>query len=883
MNCNEVRKKFLEFFQNKKHQIVSSAPLQIENDPTLLFTNAGMNQFKDVFTGADKRDYDKATTSQKCLRISGKHNDFENVGITARHHTFFEMLGNFSFGDYFKKEAIEYAWEFSTEVLKLDKSKIWVTIFEEDDEAKELWIKHTDIKPERVLKMGADENYWSMGAKGPCGPCSEIHYYVGPEDREQTEADFRKDDGSYLEFWNLVFMQFNKEEDGTLSNLPKPSVDTGMGLERMTAIVSKAESNYECDELKSILKLCEQLSGFKYKGGRFGESLSNNDPQYLQDVAMRVLADHSRAMTFLIAEGLTPGSDGRSYVLRRLIRRAVRHARVLKFNSTILDKTCKIVIDTMGSAYPELKEKEEIILKVVEAEELKFKETIESGMQILENEVKKIEKGKELSGEVAFLLHDTYGFPVDLTADALKTYGLSINHDEFKKAMQSQKERSRGVRADKNIKYEAHNINASSTTFVGYQKYEHESELEQIISEEVNIKRGDTCILIFKETPFYAESGGQVSDTGKIVFKNSNFKVLNVEKVNNKYFLHTAKLIDGELSEKNINEKAELLVDINKRSKASNNHSATHLVHAALRKVLGSHVKQAGSRVAENSFRFDYSHFETVTREQLIEIEKIVNEEILKNNQISTIETTFEDAKEKGALAFFGDKYGDKVRMVSIGENSKELCGGTHAKQSGDIGLVHIVNESSIAAGVRRIECVSGMAVSNSLWEKEQREQALATLLKTNQDGLIDRVEKLLEKQKELESELQGLKIKNINDLSADYLSKVEESPSGVKVLAVKVEDNLDNNELRKMVDSLRIQLKSGVVALVSNNSENKATLVSGVTSDLTKTIHVGNIVKQVASAASGKGGGRADFAQAGGLEASKTDEALKQFMQAIN
>ncbi|MCL4149015.1 UNVERIFIED_CONTAM: hypothetical protein GTU68_037056 [Idotea baltica] len=860
MNCNEVRKKFLEFYQSKKHQIVTSAPLQIENDPTLLFTNAGMNQFKDVFTGADKRDYNKATTSQKCLRISGKHNDFENVGITARHHTFFEMLGNFSFGDYFKKEAIQYAWEFSTGVLKLDKSKLWVTIFEEDDEAKELWIKHTDVNPDRILKMGADENYWSMGATGPCGP----------EDREQTEEDFRKDDGSYLEFWNLVFMQFNKEEDGTLSDLPKPSVDTGMGLERMTAIVSKAESNYECDELKSILKLCEDLSGFKY------------DEQYLQDVAMRVLADHSRAMTFLIAEGLTPGSDGRSYVLRRLIRRAVRHARVLKFNSTILNKTCKIVIDTMSSAYPELKEKEKIILKVVEAEELKFKETIESGMQILETEVKKLKNGKELSGEVAFLLHDTYGFPIDLTADALKSYGLSVNKKEFAQAMQSQKERSRGVRADKNIKFEAHNIKAECTTFVGYENYEYESELEQIISEESKLKKGDTCILIFKETPFYAESGGQVSDRGRVVFKNAIFEVLNVEKVNNKYFLHTAKLIDGEFGEKNLNEKAKLLVDIERRVKASNNHSATHLVHAALRKILGDHVKQAGSRVDANSFRFDYSHFETVTNNQLIEIEKIVNEEILNNNQISTIETSLEDAKEKGALAFFGDKYGEKVRMVSVGENSKELCGGTHAKQSGDIGLIHIVNEASIAAGVRRIECVAGVEVLNTLFEKEQRERILASLLKTNQDGLVDRVEKLLEKQKELESELQGLKLKNINSLSMDYLSKVEESPSGVKVLAVKVEDNLDNNALRKMVDSLRVKLKSGVVALVSNNSENKATLVSGVTSDLTKTIHVGNIVKQVASVASGKGGGRADFAQAGGLEASKTDEALKQFMQAI-
>lgn len=878
MNCNEVREKFLKFFESKKHTRVASSPLLIENDPTLLFTNAGMNQFKDVFTGAEKRDYNKACSSQKCLRISGKHNDFENVGVTARHHTFFEMLGNFSFGDYFKEDAIKHAWEFSVDVLGLDKSKIWVTVFEEDDEALELWVKLTGIDRGRVLKMGEDENYWSMGATGPCGPCSELHYYVGPENEEQSEEEFRKDDGRYLEFWNLVFMQFEKHADGTKTDLPKPSVDTGMGLERMTAIVGNAESNYECDELKTIINLCEKLSTNTYKGGRFGEELANNDEQYLKDVAMRVIADHSRAITFLIAEGLTPGSDGRSYVLRRLVRRAVRHSRVLKFDDTILDKSCKLVIDSMYDVYPLLKEKEDIIIKVVKAEELKFKETIDAGLEILESEVKKLKKGQALPGTLAFLLHDTYGFPIDLTQDALKTHGVKVDVGEFDKSMSEQKERSRGARADKNITYESLNITAGETAFKGYESLELQAKLEQIIP----LDKGEFQLL-FNETPFYAESGGQVSDSGEISGSKVKLKVYDVQKVKQKYFLHKVSVVEGSFDENLVGKTFKLSVDKEKRKLTASNHSATHLVHAGLRKVLGAHVKQAGSRVDENSLRFDYSHFEQVTDKELKEIEDYVNLEIINNHKISTLETDVEDAKAKGALAFFGDKYGDTVRMVSIGPNSKELCGGTHAKASGEIGLVHIKSEGSIAAGVRRIECVSGRKVLELLRSKEERERKLANLLRVGEPEIEGKVSALLSEQKELQKELSSIKLKNINSLSQDYVSQAVKTASGIKVLAIKVEDRLDKNELRKMVDSLRVKLKSGVVALVSVDESNKALLVSGATSDLAKSVHVGNLVKEAASIANGKGGGRADFAQAGGLEVQKLDQVLDTFRNSIN
>ncbi len=876
MNTKQARQAYLDFFASKGHQIVSSSSLVPKDDPTLLFSNAGMNQFKDLFLGAEKREYSRATTAQKCMRISGKHNDLENVGVTARHHTFFEMMGNFSFGDYFKKDAIAYAWEFSTKYLKFDVSRLWITIFENDDEAGKLW-QEVGVSPDRILKCGEADNFWAMGDTGPCGPCSELHYYVGNKPESQCEADFRKDDGSYLEFWNLVFMQFNRDTSGVMNPLPKPSIDTGMGLERAVSILNGFAGNYDTDSLRGVISTCEEISGYKYDGRDYTVRDLKTDINYARDVAMRVIADHTRSISFLIADGVNPASDGRGYVLRRLIRRAIRHGRVLNFKDLFLAKTCEKLISIMSDAYPELAASKDLILRIASAEESKFNETLDSGLEYLEEEVKKLGKAKSLSGRTAFLLHDTYGFPLDLTEDALKIHGISVDRQEFDLAMNEQKDRSRLDRESQNITYSSVNVSAPETKFLGYEALTSTSELKQLIThEEGNFS------LFFDSTPFYAESGGQVGDTGEIKFKDANLKVLNTQKISGKYFLHYCELLSGTISEKDLGSKAELQVDVTRRQIIRAHHSATHLVHAGLRKFLGTHVKQAGSRVDSNSLRFDYSHFESVTPKELQEIQAWVNQEIRNNYPIETKIMDLETAKATGAMALFDEKYSDQVRVVHIGPNSTELCGGTHASASGEIGFLTITSESGIATGTRRIECVAGLVAEQRLSELTEERLQIAEILKVDQANLLEKLQKTMERLKQGEREIQQLKSKlAVNE--ADELCQTQQiTKSGLKVVVGTV-DNLDQDSLRTLVDRVRLKLGSGVVTLASQMSDGTNIVISGATGDLKNSINVGKALGDSLKLFGGRGGGRADFAQGGGLEPKDLQPALDKFFALVS
>jgi alanyl-tRNA synthetase len=872
MKTSEVRLSFLNFFKSKGHTIVESSALVPHGDPTLMFTNAGMNQFKDCFLGADKRAYSRATTSQKVMRISGKHNDFENVGVTARHHTFFEMLGNFSFGDYFKKEAITFAWEYITEVLKLPKERLWVTIHDSDDEAKDLWLSETSISADRILKLGDEDNFWAMGESGPCGPCTEIHYYLGDINKEQTAEWFLKGDGTFLEIWNLVFMQYNRSE-GKLNPLPKPSVDTGMGLERIAAVMQGKTSNYDIDLLRAIIAKAEVLSGYQYDGTSYEQKDLLNDKQYARDVAMRVLADHCRAMTFIVADGVLPSAEGRGYILRRVIRRAIRHGKVLEFKKPILTELCSTVIELMSEAYPEIKERKEQVLKVVDAEERKFHETLELGLGILNKEVAKVESGKLFPGKTAFALHDTYGFPLDLTEDALKAFKLKVDVEEFNNEMSTQRERARADRKSQKISYQAQSFNSAKTIFVGYDQIEAEGTLVELVQGE-----DDAVALVFDKTPFYAESGGQVGDSGQIQIGANHFEVLDTQKTPSGHILHHCRLLSGEISTALIGQKALLKVDIERRQKIKVHHSATHILHYALRTVLGGHVKQAGSRVDEASLRFDYNHFEPVNETQLTEIQKLVTEQVLANHEVNIKEMGIDAAKAAGAMALFGEKYGEVVRVVQIGPKSIELCGGTHVSSSGELGTVMIQSEGGIAAGVRRIECVAGLAANDVLLNERSDRNASLQLLKGEGESLTNRIEKLLAKNKELEKELDGYKAKLASGQATDLASKVKLMPSGLKVVLEVVEAQ-ESEALRTMVDSLKVKLVSGIVALASKDGS----LVVGVSNDLSKEYNAGKLVKEAASLAGGKGGGRADFAQAGGLSPDKLKLALDKIEQIIS
>ena len=883
MNGNDVRRAFLDFFKSKKHSIVPSSSLIPGNDPTLLFANAGMVQFKDCFLGTDRRPYNRAATCQKCLRISGKHNDFENVGITPRHHTFFEMLGNFSFGDYFKEDAIKFAWEFVTKVLGINRERLWVTVFEKDDEAAELWRKHTDLLPKRIVALGEKDNFWAMGETGPCGPCSEIHYYAGDNPDEQSEEHFRRDDGSYLEFWNLVFMQYERDAAGKLTPLPRPSVDTGLGLERTAMILGGYKSNYDTDLLRNIIAVCERLSGFKYDGLNYASRDLRSDAAYARDVAMRVIADHSRAMSFLIAEGIQPGPEGRGYVLRRIIRRALRHGRALKFAEPFLAGTCAEVISMFGGHYAELKERKDLIIRIVDAEERKFYETLDSGLTVLTREVEKVKKGSPFPGSVAFLLHDTYGFPLDLTQDALKAYKLEVDLATYEQAMNAQRDRSREDRKDKSFVFKSVKIDAPKTVFLGYETTEAESRLAQIIPEKEGTRclaAGECASLVFEATPFYAESGGQVGDTGTIVFNDCRLRVLDTQKAQDDFHLHYCRVIEGQLAPAMKGSSGRLIVDLERRKRIMANHSCTHLLHAALRSVLGEHVKQSGSRVDENTLRFDYSHFEAVNDEQLSQIQSFVNEEIRRNHERITREMPLEEARKSGAIALFGEKYGEKVRVVQFGPRTIELCGGTHVDRTGEIGLMLIGSESGISAGIRRIECWSGASAHEQILRERGERNLIAAALKGDTSNLPERVEKIINRQRELEKEIEMLKTRLASSASGDLVSSARSSPKGIKVIVEKVE-GADGDTLREMVDRLRLKLGSGVVALASSAGE-KAIIVAGVTSDLTPKVSAGGLIKEAAKIGGGKGGGRPDFAQAGGIDKTALSQALNRIFELI-
>lgn len=874
----DIRSSFLNFFKENGHTIVESASLLTHDDPTLLFTNAGMNQFKDTFLGVEKRDYVRATTAQKCLRISGKHNDLENVGETARHQTFFEMLGNFSFGDYFKKEAIELAWKFSTEVLKLDKKRLWATVYEEDDEALKLWTELTDILPGRVLKCGKKDNFWAMGDTGPCGPCSELFYYVGDNVEGQSEEEFRLDDGTYLEYWNLVFMQYDRGQDGTLHPLPRPSVDTGMGLERITQIIQNVPANYDTDLLRPLIARTEKLCGVTYDGKSYEKKSLKEDLPYAQDVAFRVIADHARAIAFLIADGVQPSSDGRGFVLRRVLRRAVRHGRVLGFKDLFLGEIADEVVSLFGNQYPELQEHRERIQHLIKAEERKFRETLEQGLEFLSKQIEEVGEKKVLSGDTAFLLHDTYGFPLDLTEDALKAEGMTVDTKGFEAAMEAQRSRSRSDRASKTEELHTLRPAGEPTEFVGYER-------EQETSKLVQMEEGSegSLLLLFDKTPFYAESGGQVGDTGTAYFPDSQVTVQieDTQKAHGSYFVHKGEVVSGDRSKLRVGEMADLSVDSKRRAAIKRHHSATHLVHSALRSVLGDHVKQAGSRVDDNTLRFDFSHFEEVTPLQLQEIEQIVNDAIRDNYGVSTEVMSIDAAKDRGATALFGEKYGDEVRVVEIGPDSLELCGGTHVTRSGDIGLLLVMSEGSIAAGVHRIECQAGAALLKTLHEQRQERVTLTQLVKGDSKSLVDKIEKLVARAKDMEREMSALKEKLASQQGSDLMNEVRTTTNGLKVLVHAVK-GADNNTLRTMVDQLRNSLGSGVVALAGTSDEN-AIFVAGVTSDLVSQVHAGNLVKEVVKVVGGRGGGRADFAQAGGIPESKVAETLEEFYRHID
>ncbi|OEF27806.1 alanine--tRNA ligase [Vibrio rumoiensis] len=848
MSTDEVRRAFLSFFESKGHQIVDSSSLVPANDPTLLFTNAGMNQFKDCFLGAEKRNYTRATTAQRCVRAGGKHNDLENVGFTARHHTFFEMLGNFSFGDYFKHDAIGYAWEFLTEVLQLPKDKLLVTVYETDDEAFEIWNKDIGIPSDRIVRIGDKEggkayesdNFWQMGDTGPCGPCTEIFYDHGEHIWGGRPGTPEEDGDRFIEIWNNVFMQFNRHADGTMEPLPKPSVDTGMGIERISAIMQGVHSNYEIDVFQTLIKEAASIIGT--------EDLDNQ--------SLRVVADHIRSCSFLIVDGVMPSNEGRGYVLRRIIRRAVRHGNKLGANGTFFYKLVNKLAEVMGTAGEELKKQQPVVEKVLRIEEENFARTLDRGMAILNEAIDELGDNKTLDGETVFKLYDTYGFPADLTNDVARERDVNIDEEGFEKAMNAQRQRAReagqfGTDYNKAIKTEA------DTDFCGYSHVSGESVIAEIFveAEQVgSISAGTEAILILGETPFYAESGGQCGDAGVIKTDSGLFEVRDTQKLGNA-IAHHGQLIEGVMAK---DDKVLAHVDAERRTAITLNHSATHLLHAALRQVLGEHVTQKGSLVRAENLRFDFSHLEAVSDKELREVERLVNQQVRRNHQVATNVMDIESAKQKGAMALFGEKYDDEVRVLSMGDFSTELCGGIHAANTGDIGLFKVTSESGIAAGIRRIEAVTGEAALDALEAQQaQYEQKVS-------EGVA--------KTKQLEKEIQQLKDKLASQAGASLISQVKEI-SGVKVLISQL-DGADNKALRGMVDELKNQIGSGII-LLGNVADDKVGLIAGVTKDLTSKVKAGELVNLVAQQVGGKGGGRPDMAQAGGTDCAALPTAL--------
>ncbi len=854
MTSNELRQAFLDYFRDHGHEVVASSPLVPGNDPTLLFTNAGMVQFKDVFLGEDKRSYTTAATSQRCVRAGGKHNDLENVGYTARHHTFFEMLGNFSFGDYFKREAIQYAWEFLTGTLGLPAERLWVTVFEDDDEAADIWLNEMKVDPSRFSRLGAKDNFWAMGDTGPCGPCSEIFFDHGPEIAGGPPGTPDEDGDRYVEVWNLVFMQFDRSADGTMKPLPKPSVDTGMGLERIAAVMQQVHSNYQIDLFANLIQATADVLGVKNDGSS----------------SLNVIADHIRACSFLIVDGVLPGNEGRGYVLRRIIRRAIRHGKKLGTDGLFFHKLVAPLVQEMGGAYPELAKSQAHVEKVLAKEEKRFAETLDQGMEILEAAIAELD-GKELPGEVVFKLYDTYGFPVDLTADVARERGLSIDQAGFESAMQAQKDKAKaaskfGAAGDDSLKTDA------KTEFLGYKGTEGSSQIVALFKDGVAVDAladGDEGAVVLAATPFYAESGGQIGDKGILVEDGKLFRVDDTQKSGDAN-VHFGTVEQGTLK---VGDSLEAVVDAERRQAIRLNHTATHLMHAALRNVLGDHVTQKGSLVAPERLRFDFSHYEGVTPEQLQEIEDLVNAEIRKNVAADTNLMTYDDAIASGAMALFGEKYGDKVRVLRLGDFSVELCGGTHVERTGDIGVFKITHEGGVASGVRRIEAVTGAGAMEWIDANQRILGDLAGVLRSTPDQAAAKVEQLLKRTKDLEKELAAAKQALVTGQATDHADAVEEI-AGIKVLATRM-DGADARTLRDAVDKFKDKLQNAIVVLGSVD-DGKVRLAAGVTKNNTDKVRAGDLIKPVAEQVGGKGGGRPDFAQAGGTDPSKLDQALK-------
>ncbi|HVS27671.1 MAG TPA: alanine--tRNA ligase [Burkholderiales bacterium] len=856
MHSSEIRKKFLDYFKSKDHTVVASSPLVPGNDPTLLFTNAGMVQFKDVFLGREHRPYVRAASSQRCVRAGGKHNDLENVGYTARHHTFFEMLGNFSFGDYFKRDAIRYAWEFLTGVLKVPADKMWVTVYAEDDEAAEVWLKHIKIPEQRFARIPTMDNFWQMGETGPCGPCAEIFYDHGPGLPGSPPGTPGADGDRYVEIWNLVFMQYNRDESGTLHPLPKPSVDTGMGLERIAAVMQGVHSNYEIDMFRDLIKAAARATHTK--------DLSGN--------SLKVIADHIRACSFLIVDGVIPGNEGRGYVLRRIIRRAIRHGYKLGQKQPFFHLLVSDLVKVMGEAYPELVSGAQRATQVLKQEEERFAETLENGMEVLEAALHT--EDRMLDGETVFKLYDTYGFPLDLTADIARERGITVDFAGFEEAMERQRERARA--ASKFGTQSSVEYNGKQTEFHGYDTLKLDSKVVALYVEGASVDRvaqGKQAIVVLDRTPFYAESGGQVGDRGMLFGRatpRASFKVEDTQKIQAEVIGHHGTLMSGELR---IGDRVSAEVDMQLRSRTMHNHSATHLMHAALRQVLGTHVLQKGSLVDEFKTRFDFSHPQPVTPEEIREVENLVNREIRRNVAAEARIMKYDEAIKCGAMALFGEKYGDEVRVMSMGDFSTELCGGTHVKRTGDISFFKIVSESGVAAGVRRVEAVTGEGALEYVQQQEVRMQEAAATLKAQPQELTQKINQIIENVRTLEKELSRLKSRLASSQGDELINQVVEV-KGVKVLAATLE-GADAKALRETVDMLKEKLKSCAVVLGSTEG-GKVTLIAGVTQDLISKIKAGDLVNHVAQQVGGKGGGRPDMAQAGGTEPAKLSSALQ-------
>jgi alanyl-tRNA synthetase len=859
LSSAELRSLFLDYFRRQGHTVVASSSLVPGNDPTLLFTNAGMVQFKDVFLGKDARPYSRAATSQRCVRAGGKHNDLENVGYTARHHTFFEMLGNFSFGDYFKRDAIRFAWELVTGELGIPKDRLWITVFETDDEAFDLWVKEAGVAPERVTRMGAKSNFWAMGDTGPCGPCTEIFYDHGAEIPGGPPGSPDEDGDRFVEIWNLVFMQYERAADGTLTPLPKPSVDTGMGLERIAAVMQGVHSNYDIDLFRDIIAEAARVTGARDLGSP----------------SLRVIADHIRACSFLIVDGVLPSNEGRGYVLRRIIRRAIRHGYKLGQSEPFFHKLVDVLVREMGGAYPELVAGAAQARRVLAQEEARFAETLASGMTMLESAIAALGGGtgaRTIPGEAVFKLYDTYGFPVDLTADIARERGLAIDEAGFEAAMQAQRARARAASRFGVDLREAVQLD-ERTEFRGYETLRDAGNVVALLdaagASVAELGQGARGRVVLDRTPFYAESGGQVGDTGTLAGEGGAFEVEDTQKLRDAH-AHGGVVTRGRIK---VGDVLQATVAADRRAATARHHSATHLLHAALRQVLGAHVQQKGSLVEPERLRFDFSHFAPVTAEEIARIEALVNAEILRNVAAETRVMPYDAAVAAGAVALFGEKYGDTVRVLRFGEFSTELCGGTHVARTGDIGLLKIVSEGGVAAGVRRIEAVSGAAALAYLNLGEHLLREVGALVRGGREEVVDKVVALVERARRLEREVDALKARLASGQGTDLAAGAVEV-AGAKVVAARL-DGLDAKALRAAVDQLKTKLGSGVIVLGSADADGKATLVVGVTADLTSAVKAGEIAAAAAAKVGGKGGGRPDFAQAGGPDAAALDGAL--------